>query len=106
MPHAAAQEACASGGQCPPGRGYDVKHPSAQLDYFGSLVDIDVQIGRVRSILKQKGYAESTLLWLASDNGPEVNAPNGFIDPVSHPHTHRHARTYFKDQWFGLIAYD
>lgn len=73
-------EACASGAQCPAGRGYDVNQPNAQLDYFGALIDIDVQIGRVREILKQKGYAESTLVWLASDNGPEVNAPNGFID--------------------------
>lgn len=71
--------ACASGAQCPSDRGFDANNVSKQLDYFGALVDIDVQIGRVRSILKEKGYADSTLLWLASDNGPEVNAPNGFV---------------------------
>ena len=37
----------------------DANNVSKQLDYFGALVDIDVQIGRVRSILKEKGYAKT-----------------------------------------------
>lgn len=74
---AAGAAACSSGAQCPPGSNFSAK----QLDYFGALVDIDEQIGRVRTILKQLGYSDSTLVWLASDNGPEVNVPEGEFSP-------------------------
>ena len=76
-------------------------------EFFGALIDIDVQIGRVRTILKQKGYADSTLVWLASDNEPEVNAPNGFIDPeiaggyFGGPGEARPLRGRKRDYWEG-----
>ena len=49
------------------------------MDYYGALLDVDEQIGRVRTIIKAEGYADSTLLWLGSDNGPEVNVADGFF---------------------------
>ena len=39
-----------------------------QLDYFGSVVEIDTQIGRLRQeIARQLG--DDTMLWITSDNG-------------------------------------
>ena len=38
-----------------------------QLDYFGSVVEIDTQIGRLRQeIARQLG--DDTMLWITSDN--------------------------------------
>jgi arylsulfatase A-like enzyme len=102
-------EACI-GGQCKrqPGDGpWDPDNPSKQLDYFGSLVDIDVQIGRVRRILNETGYAPSTLVWLASDNGPEVNVPSGFTSSsvaggrAGGPGEARPLRGRKRDYWEG-----
>jgi arylsulfatase A-like enzyme len=32
-------------------------------DYLGTLTQMDVQIGRLRQMLKDKGVADNTLLW-------------------------------------------
>jgi hypothetical protein len=85
IPFVATEQGAAAciAGQCKkePGDNWDPEAPNGELDYFGALVDIDVQIGRVRAILNQSGYRETTMLWLGSDNGPEVNVPSGFSAP-------------------------
>jgi arylsulfatase A-like enzyme len=41
--------------------------------YWGCITALDEQVGRLRSELKQLGVEENTMLWFASDNGPEGN---------------------------------
>lgn len=40
-------------------------------NYYGSVVAMDREIGRLRDILKAQGIADNTLIWFMSDNGPE-----------------------------------
>ena len=98
------------GGQCrrePGDHPWDPEAPTAQLDYFGALVDIDVQIGRVREILNDTGHAATTLLWLGSDNGPEKNVKDGFAPPgvaggrLPGPGEARPLRGRKRDYWEG-----
>ena len=39
--------------------------------YYGCISALDHQVGRLRSFLKQEGLADQTMIWFASDNGPE-----------------------------------
>eukprot|EP00040_Diaphanoeca_grandis_P039653 m.259716 g.259716 ORF g.259716 m.259716 type:complete len:733 (-) comp38560_c0_seq1:181-2379(-) len=39
-------------------------------DYLGTLTQMDVQIGRLRAMLKTMGIAENTMIWYTADNGP------------------------------------
>lgn len=39
-------------------------------DYLGTLSQMDAQVGRLRSLLRQYGIANDTMLWYTSDNGP------------------------------------
>ena len=41
--------------------------------YYGCITALDVQVGRLRKELRDLGVAENTMLWFASDNGPEGN---------------------------------
>ena len=58
---------CSNGTACPKSDNYT----SAQLDYFGDISGIDVQIQMIRDLLKQYNIMDNTLIWLTSDNGPE-----------------------------------
>ncbi|XP_065903953.1 N-acetylgalactosamine-6-sulfatase-like [Dysidea avara] len=46
-----------------------------QADYFGAITALDEVLGELRGLLKELGIRNNTLLWFASDNGPEVNTP-------------------------------
>ena len=39
--------------------------------YFGSILALDRQVGRVRDELQTLGISQQTLVWFTSDNGPE-----------------------------------
>eukprot|EP00729_Bicosta_minor_P018263 gene18263-20285_t len=39
-------------------------------DYLGTISQVDVQIGRLRQMLKAMGVADNTMLWYTTDNGP------------------------------------
>lgn len=56
-----------------------------QQHYYGSITAMDEQIGRLRSVLREKGIAENTLILFCSDNGPEgpepVNRTQGSAGP-------------------------
>eukprot|EP01046_Picozoa_sp_COSAG06_P018225 COSAG06_NODE_1261_length_10074_cov_21.232882_2_plen_254_part_00 len=41
-------------------------------DYLGTLTQMDVQIGRLRAMLKSYGVANNTALWYTADNGPTL----------------------------------
>ena len=50
-------------------------------DYLGTLTQMDVQIGRIRQLLRDKGVADNTMVWYTADNGPhsagrDRNKPN------------------------------
>ena len=40
-------------------------------EYYACLSALDEQVGRLRTTLAELGVAENTLVWYASDNGPE-----------------------------------
>jgi arylsulfatase A-like enzyme len=40
-------------------------------DYYGTLLRMDNAIGKLRTVLKQHGISDNTLLLFTSDNGPE-----------------------------------
>ena len=42
-----------------------------QQHYWGAITAMDEQVGRLRSGLRRLGVAGNTMLWYASDNGPE-----------------------------------
>ena len=48
---------------CPGGHGCDIG------------LQLDTAVGQVLDLLKKEGYYENTMIWLATDNGPEVNCP-------------------------------
>lgn len=59
--------------------GAEHRRPFAHLDpyaqhYFGSILALDEQVGRLRRSLRELGLAENTLVWFSSDNGPEGQA--------------------------------
>ncbi len=47
----------------------------AEQIYFGTISAMDAQVGRLWDRLESLGEAENTLLWFASDNGPENGTP-------------------------------
>jgi arylsulfatase A-like enzyme len=42
--------------------------------YYGCLTALDEQVGRVRALLRELDVADDTIVWYASDNGPEGRA--------------------------------
>ena len=40
--------------------------------YFSNVTAIDIQVGRLREELRKLGIADNTMLWFASDNGPNL----------------------------------
>jgi len=48
-----------------------------QQNYYGCITAEDVQIGRLRKELRALGVADNTMLWFASDNGPEGDEIGG-----------------------------
>ncbi len=44
---------------------------AGERNYYGVITALDVQMGRLRQELRELGAAENTMLWFASDNGPE-----------------------------------
>ncbi len=51
--------------------GKDFPFKSAEQVYYGSVTDMDNQIGRLLDALDKLGIAQNTLILFSSDNGPE-----------------------------------
>jgi arylsulfatase A-like enzyme len=47
------------------------KYDEGQQHFFGCITALDEQVGRLRQELRNLGIANDTMLWFASDNGPE-----------------------------------
>lgn len=43
--------------------------------YYGTITNMDEQVGRLWTKLEELGVAENTMLWFCSDNGPERQTP-------------------------------
>lgn len=43
--------------------------------YYGCITALDEQVGRLRTELETLGVADNTMMWFASDNGPENGTP-------------------------------
>eukprot|EP00117_Sycon_ciliatum_P009135 scpid52136/ scgid1026/ N-acetylgalactosamine-6-sulfatase; Chondroitinsulfatase; Galactose-6-sulfate sulfatase; N-acetylgalactosamine-6-sulfate sulfatase len=48
---------------------------ATEIDYFGAISAMDAQVGRIRALLRELAIENNTLLWFASDNGPENGTP-------------------------------
>ena len=46
-----------------------------EIDYYGSITAMDEAIGNIRELLSHHNLSEKTMLWFASDNGPEKKTP-------------------------------
>ena len=51
--------------------GKDFPHASAAEIFYSSVADLDQQVGRLFTALKEMGLEENTLVLFSSDNGPE-----------------------------------
>ena len=49
--------------------------PLEEQLYYGAISAMDEQIGRLRKVLRQFHASDNTMLWFASDNGPERGTP-------------------------------
>ena len=48
-----------------------------EQDYWGTITQIDAQVGRIRSFLVAQKIAQHTWVSITADNGPEVNPAGG-----------------------------
>ena len=46
-----------------------------EAHYYGSILAMDREIGRVRAQLRELGIQNNTIIWFMSDNGPEYRLP-------------------------------
>ncbi|MBS1826084.1 MAG: sulfatase-like hydrolase/transferase [Acidobacteria bacterium] len=46
-------------------------HGEKEQHFYGAIAAVDEQMGRLRDTLKRLGVRDNTMLWYASDNGPE-----------------------------------
>ncbi|MBM3787829.1 MAG: N-acetylgalactosamine 6-sulfate sulfatase [Acidobacteria bacterium] len=51
-----------------------VQYPERTAHYFGAIAALDEQMGRLRQSLRDLKIERNTMLWYASDNGPEGDA--------------------------------
>jgi len=47
------------------------RYSEGEQHYYGCITALDEQVGRLRRELRDLGVAQNTMLWFASDNGPE-----------------------------------
>ncbi|MGM0498299.1 MAG: sulfatase-like hydrolase/transferase, partial [Bacteroidota bacterium] len=46
----------------------------SKQNYYGCITAMDEQIGRLRTVLRDMGIENNTMLWFCSDNGPAMQA--------------------------------
>ena len=51
-------------------------YDEGEQNYYGCITALDVQVGRLRKELRDIGVADNTIIWFASDNGPEGDTGN------------------------------
>lgn len=53
------------------------QYPGKPENYYGAIASLDEQIGRLRDTLRYLKVERNTMLWYASDNGPEGDTLSG-----------------------------
>ena len=51
------------------------KYNLNQIDYYGSITEMDDVMGKLRKLLEELGIKKNTMLWFTSDNGPAKGTP-------------------------------
>ena len=75
---AAQKAACNASTACAPVLPGAAPYNAQELDYYACLGELDAAVGAVLDALQRLGYYNDTLVWFATDNGPEVNClPEG-----------------------------
>ena len=72
--------ACNASGsaECAPPLPDALPYNHQELDFYACLNELDNSVGAVLDALKRLGYYDNTMVWLTTDNGPEVNCgPEG-----------------------------
>jgi arylsulfatase A-like enzyme len=46
-----------------------------EVDYYASISALDGAVGKIRSLLRERGISNHTMLWFSSDNGPANRCP-------------------------------
>ena len=52
-------------------------YTSKQIDYYGTVSELDDAMGKLRKLLKDLDIKSNTLLWFSSDNGPKFPGMTG-----------------------------
>mmetsp|Transcript_2165 Transcript_2165/g.4374 ORF Transcript_2165/g.4374 Transcript_2165/m.4374 type:complete len:817 (+) Transcript_2165:442-2892(+) len=65
------REDCANGLTCHPAIPRRRPYTMEELDYYACLVELDAAVGEILQALDETGYYNNTMVWFASDNGPE-----------------------------------
>mmetsp|Transcript_23335 Transcript_23335/g.55324 ORF Transcript_23335/g.55324 Transcript_23335/m.55324 type:complete len:673 (+) Transcript_23335:583-2601(+) len=60
---------------CRPPEDGQPPYTDEELDYYACMIQLDVAIGQILNLLKDRKEYENTMIWLTSDNGPEHNCP-------------------------------
>ena len=53
----------------------NTNYSSDQIDYYGTISELDDAMGKMRKLLKDLDIKNNTLLWFSSDNGPTDDSP-------------------------------
>jgi arylsulfatase A-like enzyme len=56
------------------------EHEIQEQIYYSNITAIDTQVGALRSALREMGVADNTMLWLASDNGPNLKGKKDVME--------------------------
>jgi arylsulfatase A-like enzyme len=55
------------------------EHTVQEQVYYSNITAIDTQVGALRSALRELGVANNTMVWFASDNGPNLKGKNNVM---------------------------
>ncbi|MEM7308495.1 MAG: sulfatase-like hydrolase/transferase [Planctomycetota bacterium] len=70
------------------GEPYLAQNEAPGRDYKAVVSALDHEVGRVRDLLDELGVADDTLVWFASDNGPETRGAPPHERPHDQPAEH------------------
>eukprot|EP00039_Didymoeca_costata_P028753 m.22087 g.22087 ORF g.22087 m.22087 type:complete len:616 (-) comp7338_c0_seq1:96-1943(-) len=80
-----ARQSCSNNETCKPPLPNSSAYGDGELDFYACMSELDHAIGLVLDALENNGYYENTMIWLATDNGPEENCPpEGFCRGTLH----------------------
>ncbi|KAG7354291.1 sulfatase [Nitzschia inconspicua] len=70
-----AKRDCAAGKTCRLPEKGEPPYTDQELDYYACLTELDNAVGIILRAVQEYGYYNNTMIWFATDNGPEHNCP-------------------------------